>query len=59
MKLQDSTGQQLYNLEFDGRGKETYLAKAVYADGTEVSEEELEEATKGLCLCYDCRESSI
>lgn len=60
MKLFDSNGRRLVDLEFEGRGKaDTFLAKAIYDDdGTEVPDHELEFATQGYCLCYDCRESS-
>lgn len=60
MKLTDSAGRKLVDLEFEGRGKvDTFLAKATYADdGSDVPEDELEFATKGYCLCHDCRESA-
>ena len=58
MKLYDSNKKRLYDLEFDGKGKETYLVSACYEDGTEVPEEELDYVSDSQCFCYQCRESS-
>ena len=58
MELFDSKGRQLFDVEFDGRGKETFIRSAVYEDGSEVPEDELDEAARGECLCFQCRECS-
>ncbi len=58
-KWYDSTGREVCDLEFDGRGKETYIMKATYLDdGSDVPEDELYEMGKGECFCYGCRESA-
>lgn len=55
----DSTGRDMCDLEFDGRGEETYIAKASYLDdGTDVPEEELNTIGEGDCFCFNCRESA-
>lgn len=59
MSYFDSKGREVCDLEYDGRGKETYIAKATYLDdGSDVPENELELMAKGECLCFQCRESS-
>jgi hypothetical protein len=60
VKLFDSQGRELCDLEFDGRGKaDTFLARATYLDdGSDVPEHELEFSTKAMCLCYECRETT-
>ncbi len=53
----DSTGRDVTDLEFDGGGKETYIAKASYVDdGSDVPEDELDFIGRGECFCYQCRE---
>lgn len=55
----DSDGREVCDLEFDGGGKETYIAKASYVDdGSDVPEEELEFVGQGECFCYSCREAA-
>lgn len=55
LKFYDSHGFELFDVEREPCGKvDSYLRYAVYADGTEVPEEELEFAARGVCLCYDC-----
>jgi hypothetical protein len=53
----DSTGREVCDLEFDGKGKETYIAKATYLDdGSDVPEHELDFISDGVCFCLICRE---
>lgn len=57
--LKDSNGREVCDFEFDGRGKETYIAKASYLDdGSDVPEYELEALGRGQCFCFNCRESA-
>lgn len=56
----DSTGREVCDLEFDGRGVDRFIAKATYLDdGTDVPEDELEWMAKGECLCWDCRDEAV
>lgn len=55
----DSTGREVCDLEFDGHGKESYIAKASYLDdGSDVPEDELDFIGQGECFCLDCMESA-
>ena len=57
-KLRDSAGREVCDLEFDGRGKESYLTKASYSDdGSDVPEDELDYIGIGQCFCSQCREN--
>ena len=55
----DSQGREMCNVEFDGRGKETFVSKATYVDdGSDVPDYELDTLSNSDCFCFCCRESA-
>lgn len=58
-KWRDSKGREVCDVEFDGSGRETFIARATYLDDwTDVPDDELDWMAEGECLCLQCREAA-